>query len=76
MVFFLFAQLKPQLEREEEVYTADGYAGQGALLATAIAQRFADEQLAFLPEGGSENSPRVKRSGTLGLYANHAGTVP
>jgi hypothetical protein len=31
MVFFLFAQLKPQLEREEEVYTADGYVEQGAL---------------------------------------------
>jgi hypothetical protein len=30
-VFFLFAQLKPQLEREEEVYTADGYVEQGAL---------------------------------------------
>jgi hypothetical protein len=30
MVFFLFAQLKPQLEREEEVYTADGYIEQGA----------------------------------------------
>jgi hypothetical protein len=30
MVFFLFAQLKPQLEREEEVYTADGYIEQAA----------------------------------------------
>jgi hypothetical protein len=29
-VFFLFAQLKPQLEREEEVYTADGYIEQGS----------------------------------------------
>jgi hypothetical protein len=31
MVFFLFAQLKPRREREEEVYTADGYVEQGAL---------------------------------------------
>jgi hypothetical protein len=31
MVFFLFAQLKPQLEREEEVYTGEGYVEQGAL---------------------------------------------
>jgi hypothetical protein len=30
MVFFLFARLKPQLEREEEVYTADGYVEQRA----------------------------------------------
>jgi len=30
MVFFLFSQLKPQLWREEEVYTADGYVEQGA----------------------------------------------
>jgi hypothetical protein len=29
MVFFLFAKLKPQLEREEEVYTADGYIEHG-----------------------------------------------
>jgi hypothetical protein len=31
MVFFLFAQLKPQLGREEEVYTADGYVEQGVM---------------------------------------------
>jgi hypothetical protein len=30
-VFFLFTQPKQQLEREEEVYTADGYVEQGAL---------------------------------------------